>query len=97
MENNDLTVIGNQLEAVLWFLFGVGFAIRAMRKRDGHRRLAMILTAAFLVFGISDLIEARTGAWWRPVWLLILKVVCVGTFAYGLWEHLRLRKREQSP
>lgn len=31
----------------------------------------------FVVFGISDLIEAKTGAWWRPWPLLALKACCV--------------------
>jgi hypothetical protein len=87
----DLTVTGNQIEAILWFAFSAGFVIRAIRTIGGHRRLAVILVLAFLAFGISDLIEARTGAWWRPAWLLILKSACVGVFAHGLWEHLRMR------
>lgn len=95
MDNNDLTVIGNQIEAVLWLVFGVGFVIRAFRTYAGHRRLAILLAVAFLAFGFSDLIEARTGAWWRPVWLLLLKSGCIAVFAYGLWEHLRLRRRDR--
>jgi hypothetical protein len=91
VDNNDLTVIGNQIEAAVWFILGMGFLIRATRTQGGHRRLAMILAVAFVAFGVSDLIEAGTGAWWRPVWLLILKTACVGVFAYGLWAHLRLR------
>lgn len=93
----DLTVTGNQIEAILWFVFSAGFVIRAVRTTRGHRRLAVILTLAFLAFGVSDLIEARTGAWWRPAWLLILKAACVGVFAYGLWEHLRLRGTTPPP
>lgn len=94
MEN--LTVIGNRVEAGLWFVIAAGFLIRAWRTAAGHRRLAGILALAFLAFGISDLIEARTGAWWRPLWLLILKTVCVGIFAYGLREHLRIRKHDDA-
>ncbi|MBX3747043.1 MAG: hypothetical protein KF833_17180 [Verrucomicrobiae bacterium] len=92
---DDLTVTGNQIEAVLWFAFSAGFVIRAICTTGDHRRLAVILALAFLVFGISDLIEAQTGAWWRPLWLLLLKSACIAVFAYGLWEHLRLRRRDR--
>ena len=92
---DDLAAIGNQIEAALWVAFSTGFVVRAWRTAGPHRRLAGVLALAFLAFGISDLIEARTGAWWRPVWLLILKTACVGVFAYGLWEHLRMRRRRR--
>jgi len=31
----------------------------------------------FVLFGISDLVETQTGAWWKPWWLLVWKVLCV--------------------
>ncbi len=92
---SDLTVRGNQIEAVLWFFFSAGFLVRVFRTSGSHRRLAVVLVLAFLAFGISDLIEARTGAWWRPLWLLLLKTGCIAVFAYGLREHLRLRRRDR--
>lgn len=92
---DDLTVTGNQIEALLWFLFSVGFLVRAFRTAGRNRRLAVILAVSFLAFGISDLIEVRTGAWWRPLWLLLLKSGCIAVFAYALWEHLRLRRRDR--
>jgi hypothetical protein len=91
----DLTVIGNRIEAFLWFAFSSGFVVRAIRTVSGHRRLAVILALAFLAFGISDIVEAGTGAWWRPLWLLLLRSGCIAVFAYGLWEHLRLRRRDR--
>jgi hypothetical protein len=91
----DLTITGNRIEAVLWFAFSTGFLLRAWRTTGRHRRLAGILALAFLAFGVSDLIEARTGAWWRPLWLLLLKSSCIAVFAYGFWEHLRLRRRDR--
>lgn len=32
---------------------------------------------SFIAFAVSDIIEAHTGAWWRPLWLLGLKSACV--------------------
>ncbi|MBE7458640.1 MAG: hypothetical protein KJ057_17160 [Phycisphaerae bacterium] len=31
----------------------------------------------FLAFGASDVVEADTGAWWRPWWLLAWKAACL--------------------
>jgi CHASE2 domain-containing sensor protein len=90
----DLASSGNLVEAVLWFLFAGAFSFLAWRTRSRKRRLFAVLAPAFVLFGCSDLIEARTGAWWRPIWLLLLKAGCVGVFVYGIWEYLRIQKSE---
>ena len=93
---DDLTFGANLVEAVLWFVFTVVFSWMASRASGRRRRLWRVLAVAFLVFGISDLVEARTGAWSCPVWLLLLKAGCIGVFVYGLWEHWRLRRIERT-
>jgi len=81
--------VANYVEAGLWggmalVLFG------ASLRAKGHARSRAVLTAvALLAFGASDLIEVQTGAWWRPFWLLLLKVCCVGVLAVLLVLHLR--------
>lgn len=37
----------------------------------------IIASVSFLFFGISDIIEIYTGAWWRPLGLLFLNISCV--------------------
>ena len=91
-----LTEIGNQIEAVLWFVFAAVFGVAAMRTTARTRRLWRILCLAFAAFGVSDLIEAHTGAWWRPTWLLALKGACLGVFAWAIVEYRRIRPRRQA-
>ena len=81
----------NYFEAVLWFVIGVVMLITAFVKRsDGNwLMLFLIATIAFMLFGVSDIIEAKTGAWWRPIELLILKGACVYTF---IWCYFKGRK-----
>lgn len=67
---------GNYLEAGLWGLNGLGFVLAAI-KPSLHRRKCLFLALVFFAFGGSDVVEVRTGAWWRPWWLLIWKGVCV--------------------
>jgi len=47
------------------------------RVRGMTPRLRILLSVSFLAFGISDLIELSTGAWWRPPGLLVFKGVCL--------------------
>lgn len=51
-----------------------------------------------MAFGVSDIIELQTGAWWRPWWLLLLKAACLLSFAqtgYYLWWHQKRNGIEQ--
>jgi len=42
-----------------------------------------------LLFGISDLVEVQTGAWWDPWWLFTLKAFCVVIFLAHCIQHQR--------
>ena len=68
---------GNYIEAVIWGLFAGGFLINAKLKRKESRRNSLMGTVVFFLFGLSDLVEVETGAWWRPWWLFIWKASCV--------------------
>lgn len=104
MSYDPLFVRMNQGEAALWVLIGCGFAIRAAASL-GIRALPLAdlsklqrkrcwqATLVFVLFGISDLVETQTGAWWRPWWLLAWKAACVSALAILLMEYLRSRRR----
>jgi hypothetical protein len=89
---HDLTNIGNLIEAALWTVISLVFACRAATAEPSFRRVFAMLAAAFLVFGISDLIESRTGAWWRPPWLFVMKAACVLVFVWGFRRYYLLKK-----
>ena len=38
------------------------------------------LAVVFVLFGLSDVVESSTGAWWRPWWLAVWKAGCVAAF-----------------
>ncbi len=61
-------VVANVIEAGLWVV--VAIIVLAKWK---HKTAAIVLVA----FGISDLVETQTGAWWKPWWLLAWKALCV--------------------
>jgi hypothetical protein len=68
----DALAVFNSLEAVFWTTIGL-VVFRKSRFPDSRQRLGQIASAWFVLFGISDVIEVFTGAWWRPWPLLVLK------------------------
>jgi hypothetical protein len=90
---DDIERIGNLIEAGLWLMFAVILAGKSWRAQGRLRRVFVRLAVAFLVFSVSDVIESRTGAWWRPPWLLVIKIACVTVFWFGLREYYRIRKK----
>ncbi|MGE3180627.1 MAG: hypothetical protein AB7N71_03290 [Phycisphaerae bacterium] len=85
--------LANALEAGLWFVIAAAFAGSAFRKRDGRTRTdAIVLAATFALFGISDIVETQTCAWWRPWWLLVWKTLCVLVFFGYAVRHFRTKR-----
>jgi len=75
----DFAAIFNLCEGSLWLVIAAVIAWK-LRKSAPAARIYWLLPPAFFVFGISDFIESRTGAFWDPWWLLVMKTVCVIVF-----------------
>jgi hypothetical protein len=73
----EIYVKGNYIEAVIWVCFAIGFAITAAKASGQIRIHRLIATLTFFGFGLSDIVEVQTGAWWRPWWLFCWKASCV--------------------
>ncbi len=72
----DALTIFNCFEAVFWMT--IGFAVfQKSRVASRHDRLGRIAAFWFVLFGVSDIFEVFTGAWYRPWPLLLFKAVCV--------------------
>jgi hypothetical protein len=72
----DPLAIFNSGEAVFWMIAGV-VVFRSSRLSPEYRRLGLIASVWFVLFGISDIFEVFTGAWYRPLSLLAFKATCV--------------------
>lgn len=88
----SLHAFGNYLEAALWIAVALAFTIVALRRRSPVRQHCFVAAVTFAAFGISDIVEVQTGAWWRPWWLLVWKGVCLFVFAALLRQHVRARR-----
>jgi hypothetical protein len=87
----DLEVIGNYIEGVFWIIVGIVLVISGRRANPGFKKLSLIASVLFVFFGKSDFIEAQTGAWWRPLWLLAWKGACLIALACCYWKYRQIR------
>jgi hypothetical protein len=90
-----MEAIFNCCEAALWFVIALVIAIRGRCQSPRVRRLALVAAVAFAVFGVSDLVEVRTGSYWEPKWLFVMKSACVTVLGLCLWRY-QLAKKETS-
>lgn len=69
----------NYIESGLWVLMAAIVLSAMVRcgRSSAYFGVMSVAIFSFVAFGVSDIIEAQTGAWWRPLWLLVLKSVCV--------------------
>jgi hypothetical protein len=81
----------NYIEAALWGVIGVVLFAFAAGRAGARRRRAAVAAGTFVLFGVSDVIEVRTGAWWRPWWLLAWKAACVFSLVVLLVGHYRTK------
>lgn len=80
----------NYVEAVLWVGISLVFLFRIFREDKAPRGLYVVLIIGFFAFGISDLVEVQSGAWWRPWWLLLWKAACIAVLAPSLYRLFKL-------
>jgi hypothetical protein len=73
----------NIAECCLWLAISVVLLLKSFRDVYEVRATLRVLSVTFFLFGVSDYIEAHTGAWWKPWWLLVLKGCCIAVFIVG--------------
>ena len=90
----DLERTGNLIEAGFWMVFGLVAGRRCSEsKTDPSSVLGLVGCLISILFGISDLVEAQTGAWWRPWWLFLWKAVCLTALGVCIMAYRRIRSR----
>lgn len=84
----------NYLEAAFWLVIAAGCVIAITRTSGIPRRNCVIAAIAFAFFGVSDIIEASTGAWYHPWWLLVWKGLCLLVLFWLLAQYIAARRRQ---
>ena len=88
----NIAEIFNYFEAGLWFAIALIVFLKRNNPNVELKKLAVIVSISFAVFSVSDIIEASTGAWWRPLWLLGLKALCICSFVYCWIQYRKINK-----
>lgn len=83
---------GNYIEAIIWFVFAFGFVIVAQQNSGKIKKHSYLAAINFLLFGISDIVEIQTRAWWSPWWLFFWKSGCILTMVWLLYSHLSIQR-----
>ncbi len=86
----DIHGLGNAIEAVVWWVLGLCMLTAAVWKKP-QRRNIIIVGIILILFGLSDIVEISTGAWWRPLWLLAWKAFCAATLFWHLYAYYKRR------
>lgn len=82
-------------ECCLWIAVSIVLFIKSARDAASVRRTLRFLAISFFLFGLSDFVEAHTGAWWKPLWLLFLKGGCIAAFVFGFARYYKITKGSQ--
>ncbi len=83
----------NYIEACLWFTITVVLLVAVLTnaKVAPYKIITYYAAACFFMFGVSDLIEVQTGAWWKPVSLLLLNSACIIGFCYLFYRYIKIK------
>ena len=85
-------VVFNYGEAAFWGIVGVCLFWRSRSQPAVSRAAGSVASVTFLAFGVSDLVETRTGTWYDPWWLFAWKAACVLILLSCLFVHARHAK-----
>jgi hypothetical protein len=56
----------NAVEALFWLCLGLLIAFKGGSVKELSQKQRALLVVSLIAFGISDLFELQSGAWWRP-------------------------------
>ena len=87
----------NFIEAALWFVIAFVLCINALYvdKYADYKKVMLVASVCFLFFGVSDIIEAYTGAWWKPRGLLVLNISCVTGLALSFYAYRVIKSKNK--
>ncbi len=95
---DQIFTIFNTVEAVLWFFMALYIFYQLLKegRKGKYFKILAVAGTTFIAFGLSDLIELQTGAWWRPLGLLVLKAGCLCVFFLCYLAYRRIKKEASS-
>jgi len=88
--------IFNGAEAGVWFAIGIGCWVASFRSPAKYKKTLLVAAVAFLVFGVSDVLEILTAGTGMPWWLWAMKILCVLCLAGCYFAYRRISRTGDS-
>jgi hypothetical protein len=85
--------IFNYCEAVFWVFVSFVVLIAAWKSKRHVQRIAYVAVPTLFLFGVSDIVEVSTRAWWRPFWLLLWKGFCIAILVICVFLYWRQKSQ----
>ena len=86
----------NAFEVVWWIVCGVVVFAKSRRAESPQRGRGLLSAVALVLFGLSDVVELQTGAWWKPWWLAVWKGLCIAILITCVAISFRNRARQMN-
>ena len=90
----DYVYAFNAFEAVLWSMLAIFCEVSAAKLPERRWKL-LVAAITFVAFAGSEITEMQTGAWWRPIWLLVWKAACIVTLVAIGVDHYYWQKNRR--
>ncbi len=74
----------NLIEGINWIVLGLFALSLSNSVPKKHKKLTIFAFMTLIIFGITDFIEIKTGAYWIPSWLLALNILCIAGMIFSL-------------
>jgi len=81
----------NFVEGINWLILGIFFLTLSKIIPQKYKKLALFTSLILILFGITDFIEIRTGAYWIPWWLLVWNIFCVSGIILSTVWYIKLK------
>ena len=81
----------NAFEVVWWIGCGIVVGVKSLQADPPHHGRGLLSAVTLVLFGLSDVVELQTGAWWRPWWLAVWKGLCINILIACAIIHFRTR------
>ena len=94
----NLYQLFNSVEAIIWFVVALLIVVRIDHSSRGRLLGVVLGSTAFIVFGVTDLMELPTQGR-LPMWLWSLKIACgvqmiAARYTWLGWSRFHWRHRE---
>ena len=89
LEKDRKQLLRIQIAIIIAAIVSLVVLIVAAKSSRHVKKIAYVAVPTLFLFGVSDIVEVYTRAWWRPFWLLLWKGLCIIVLVVCVVYYLR--------